>query len=266
MCKRLTWLVFGAAFLVVGNASALSLGTDITVYDGMGSGTGWHGAQEDQEVEPGNVTGQRWDLEGFYYEGTTLTLVGGFDFRDGQRWPLSGDDYRTYESGDIFLDTNGVSAFGSANSGSGHGNSVVQDTFGYEYVIDLDIASGTYSVYELGDSSTVTVTFGQNDESNPWRYDDGGTLLESGFLDYYDYDAMGDFDDFAGFGLLGDSHNAFSVNLGFLEGAGFTSHFTIECGNDNIRGEAPPVPEPASFVLVGLGLAGLVARFRRERR
>ena len=31
--------------------------TNITIYDKMGTGTGWYGAQEDQSVEPGTQTG-----------------------------------------------------------------------------------------------------------------------------------------------------------------------------------------------------------------
>lgn len=223
-CRRLTWFVFGAVFLVVGNATALSLGTDITVYDGMGSGTDWHGAQEDQEVEPGMQGRQRWDLEGFYYGGTTLTLVGGFDFLNGETW--SG---HRYESGDIFLDTDGDSVFGT--SGSGGGNLDVQNTFGYDYVLDLDFATLSYSVYALDAfSSTVTVTFSQNDESNPWRYV---------ALDENDPDYIAPLSGYANVGLIGywsglndaevgglegdgdTTHNAFAVDLSFLPGDGF---------------------------------------------
>ena len=63
-------LLLGFALaLTAGDASALVLGDNITIYDGMGIGTGWYGAQEDQEVEPNNLQNQSWDLEGFFLNG-----------------------------------------------------------------------------------------------------------------------------------------------------------------------------------------------------
>ena len=64
--------------------STAALADNITIYDGNGTGTGWHGAQEDQEVEISCVTNQTWDLEGFFTNGNSLTMIGGFDFRSGQ--------------------------------------------------------------------------------------------------------------------------------------------------------------------------------------
>ena len=80
-------------FWAAGIAFAISLGTNITIWDGVSSSSDWHGIQEDQEVEPGCIPGQLWDLEGFFLDGTMLTMVGGFDFENG---------YGGYQSGDIF--------------------------------------------------------------------------------------------------------------------------------------------------------------------
>ena len=51
-------------FFIVGSAMVITLGDNITLFDKMTGGTGWHGAQEDQEVEPNCVTGQGWEPEG----------------------------------------------------------------------------------------------------------------------------------------------------------------------------------------------------------
>ena len=73
-----------SAVCLMGNvAFALDLGTNITIYDGVSNSQDWHGTNEDQEVEPNCLHGQSWDLEGFFLNGSILTMVGGFDFEYG---------------------------------------------------------------------------------------------------------------------------------------------------------------------------------------
>jgi len=88
LASSLTFL----AFVCIIGAAQVSAG-DITIYDNRGTGTGWYGGNEDQEVEPGMVNTQAWDLEGFFLQGNSLSMVGGFDFKNG---------YEGYKSGDIF--------------------------------------------------------------------------------------------------------------------------------------------------------------------
>jgi len=248
--SRIIGLVALGIFLWSGSAFA----TNITIYDGMGTGVGWHGAQEDQEVEPGCVGLQEWDLEGFYLNGSILKMVGGFDFING---------YQGVSSGDIFIDINNNAKYGPSNTGDGFNNGIVTNTFGYDYVIDLDFAleNMSYSVYELNeDSSTVLVDYSLNQESNPWRYNDGGTKLEG-------YD--GNIGHMTWEDPLGDRHNEVSVEIGFLGDLGykdFIIHSTIECGNDNLMGSTAPVPEPATMFLLGAGLMGIGIVGRKKFR
>ena len=109
-------------FLCTSNVFA----TNITICDKNYNTTPtptWYTSQEDQEVEPGMQTGQLWDLEGFLLDGTLLSLVGGYNFKNGQ----SG-----FDSGDIFIDVNGNAIYGDID-GTTDGNSEVLKTYGYDY-------------------------------------------------------------------------------------------------------------------------------------
>ncbi len=66
-----------SVLLIAGNAMAFGL--EITIFDGNkgGSRNWWKYEREDQEVEPGMVDRQKWDLEGFFLDDTLLTMVGG---------------------------------------------------------------------------------------------------------------------------------------------------------------------------------------------
>src|SRR5450432_2916375 len=77
-----------------------SIGNNITISDKNSAGSDWYSDREDQETEtnPNTVTSQQWDLEGMFQKGNQLTLVGGFDFKNGVPW----SDGHTYRSGDIF--------------------------------------------------------------------------------------------------------------------------------------------------------------------
>ncbi|MBW2143938.1 MAG: PEP-CTERM sorting domain-containing protein [Deltaproteobacteria bacterium] len=234
--RILVLLVFGV-FLVAGNAMALSFENNITIYDGRSSGTGWYGAHEDNEVEPRCLTGQSWDLEAFFLDGSELTMVGGYDFIGG---------YSGTTAGDIFISLN--------------------STGFYDYVLDMDYGAEKpkYDVYAI-DSSTFLEKIDEsplNDLSNPFNYDavDKTLPIWSGLIEY----ETGLTDDQVG--LLGGLHNAVGVDLSFLKDAAFTVHATLSCGNDNLMGKTAPVPEPATMLLFGCGLVGMATVGRKKFR
>ena len=239
--RKLLFLLFlsmSVFVCITGNAMALNLGQNITIKDLVGTGTGWYGEQEDQEVEPGMVTGQQWDLEGFFLDGTSLTMVGGFNFKDGIGQWLPGD---------IFIDVTGDAQYGPANLGSGSGEAIVNNSFGYEYALtNFNYNTKKFDVVNLNNSSMVTVFYTQNEESNPWKYNLGGTIIGASDIIGY-HSGLGDLE----------------VDLSFLESDinNFTVHYTMRCGNDNLMGQ---VPEPATILLSGIGLLGIGFVMRRR--
>jgi len=230
------------------------------------------GIAEDNETEPGTNIGQEWDVEAFHIQGTTLSLIGGFNFMTGEG---------TYASGDIFIDVDGDAIYGTDIGGGGttiKSNSM----FKYDYVIDLQqtvnasfdstVSSigSKYTVYKIDETSdqVISVAVAGNAESNPWIYHSGGEAV-TGFVNrdisvgYYTGGL------YAGWGA-NNTHHMLQFDLGFLgsvvpNGAFFK--FTMECGNDNLVGRYERVPDNgATLALLGgsmLAIGGLALRKRK---
>jgi len=255
MRRHVMTLLMAMGALVAGDVGRAwaGFGTEITISDLNYDTTLWHGDYEDQEVEPGMADGQGWDLEAFYLDGTQLTMVGGFDFVNGQD---------SWESGDIFIDIDGDAVYGDIHSGT-DGNRTVQNTFGYDYVLDLDFSDSTYEVRALNaDSRTETAYYAENQGSSPWRYADGGTLEGTGSFDHLT--GLSDAD----VGLSGGWHNVVTIDTPFLSWStnDITVHFTYQSGADNLMGHHAVVPVPGAAILGVLGLSSSGWLIRRKQR
>jgi hypothetical protein len=252
--------------LSIAGISAFAAPVNITVFDGEGSGTGWYGTNEDQEVSNGCVTGQQWDLEAFKLDGSSLSLVGGYNFKNGEVDPYYSLDPRNrlprYNSGDIFIDVTGNAKYGSTLPSQGYNaNKNVLNSNGWDYVLDLNMEKLTYDVFKIDASDIVSTSFFNiNSDANPWRYVSGGEFVTSGTIGYVTGLTN------AQTGFTGGSHNMLTVDLSFLGNTNFTAHYTMQCGNDNIIGKGTVrVPEPTAISLLGSGFLFLAMFFRKRK-
>lgn len=281
----MTYKIKAASVLLFGlvastNVMALPFsGTEVTIYDGDGT-NGVGSAKEDNEAEPGMVQAQKWDLEGFFiHDNNQLAVTGGFDFKNGVAGFDGSGNNKNFLAGDIFISTDSHYIAGNSVGGT-VGQPVVNMTFGYEYVIDIDWLAGSYDVRALsGASYTQEAWYTQNFGSNPWLYvgedANGSVLANSIFSGTFDYLTNNDTgygsDHHLGMGNDNFHNAAWGFDLSSIIAAGNSDlvfHNTQGCGNDNLMGQATglSVPEPSSIALLGLGVVGLAAMRKRSRK
>lgn len=236
---------------------------------------------ENNEAEPGMVQTQQWDLEAVYWDlnNQTLYIASGFNFFGETQGNGIG-----WAAGDLFLfGANDEFALDFDRTGNAYTGLAMSGPVG---VLDYSTRTGSYDVFKAtpGTYSTDTSTailkpyYSQNyDNGIPYALADSYTNVTSPIssnINYTYYSGLTDGVDATGW-LGNNAHYVLAVNL---QGLGlepeqlYEVHMTLECGNDVLRGQFtaptgnPPVPEPATMLLLatGLGLLSL-GGLRRKR-
>jgi len=254
-------------FLFGSSSYAYNLGSDITIWDkisGGAAGTWWAKSgdgsiKEDNEVEwtsPGYyaMTGQKWDLEGFFLSPDTsflnstgnLVMVGGYNFGNGQNHNSDDTGY-LYTGGDLFIDTDpydhgtgstpiqfgsdatGIGGFGPGASAPNQWGYNLAVKFNWTAALKANGGIGTAEVYEIT-SATLLEVYDNFTGSNPWKFDPDnsdnvGKYLDLGPISFY-YDPLNINADVGG--LLGstgtggfDSLNHYLIALSLWDLSGF---------------------------------------------
>lgn len=284
---RMFGLLSVAAILAFGglSASATSFGSDVTMNDGWNGTVSADGGagnpdttrtdflgrevREDNETEPGTVHTDPWDLEGTYFNSQTgeLSLAGTFNFKG-----VLHTNNAFYGGGDIFLAVNPTLP-GSPPDLQPNGS--LGSSF-YGYVFDIEYSTdGTntplnWTLYAIDGDDTITGA-SDIDESNPWQFtmNNANTVLDSGAVTLNSYSGAAWTSKFGlgeyapgDYGNNGDTHwvmGGFDLSYFDLTTQAIFTHYTMRCGNDTLHGYVP-IPEPGTYAILALGLAGLAAR------
>jgi hypothetical protein len=161
--------------------------------------------------------------------------------------------------------TTGLQAGGA--SGTGWSLSESGDTYGGAWTLDTGNQIMTRLFVDAGPGDTVFDTtfngeYGTNGSARGLNFH--RTSINSGLnvtATYQDYVAL------AGDAPVGDLFRYLDLSFQIVGATGFSGVMTYEADTDNLQfaGDIHPVPEPATMLLLGTGIVGLIG-FKRIRK
>lgn len=286
---RMKKILIASAALGFAAAQALAVPADITVQDyNAAPNSNWvpslgvNNGKEDNESEAPAASGQLWDLEAISLDTGKAFIVSGYDLSS-----VNNSGPATYDGGDLFIK---VGLPFPTFLPTAPSTTVPNSTYGYTYAVDLsdglvdtDAAPGIQvDVFAL--SGTDILETADNDflNANPWRLQEGqGTLIAKATITYTKNLTAAAAAGITGvashstlLGYLGDNfHDVLELDISSWLVAGPADiihwHYTMECGNDMLKGRsiggfrAPDGGMTLSMLGLGIGALALAARRRQ---
>lgn len=279
MNKKIVSLLISGS-LVLGASQAFA--GEITIPD-FNPGTIWSGpggiAGEDNETEPGTVQSQIWDMEAFVVSGSTLYIIGGYNMQAGAAGAGGSTVNGMLTPGDLFIkvDTGATGQPTYSPTVNPPGGLISNAGYGYTHVIDLTQTVGatgsSATVYSVDANSQFNTVVYDQFRGNPWKYSSAGTSVGSAPISYISGKTDAYIASNYGVVVTGGGHNVLAIDLSLLNvpvGVDVWFSYTMECGNDSLKGQYSGgfyrTPDAvASVLLIGLGL-GAMAFFGYKRR
>jgi hypothetical protein len=256
LMKRLSFilLLFGALISTPTFGAPVNFGDNTFYWAGWPSPQGSDNATDEIGVPifPGTPASPGFSTGSYEIIGGKLKNIT-FNYK------LNGSGFESYiKPADLFIDVGGEGSWDYVvkilGIGSGPGNYAL-------YQISLNSAGGTPG-YVL--SNTAWAASGVPNPGNYNIRDNHPVGINGSVNKVYEQDVW-----FNGWALGSGNHTTyfdFGAGLDIVSGI-FEFGWTVNCANDVVREQGEgKIPEPTTMVLLGVGLLGLGAKFRRRKK